>query len=196
MDAAGFFQKLLWYVMLHPSRQLPSFSLLWDPQISHMFPLLTYCAEIRTIYLFAGTLCLDVRHEACYTEYYHGQCTNPLSGVFSRMMCCCSSVGKAWGGGDLGTSRCESCPRPGTQAHQELCPKGSGFVDRKDINECTEFPGMCSNGRCKNTVGGFSCKCNQGFALDENGIKCIGELIFPMKVELPGDYFLLESDVT
>lgn len=158
-----------------------------------MFPLLTYCAEICTIYLFAGTLCLDVRHEACYTEYYHGQCTNPLSGVFSRMLCCCSSVGKAWGGGDIGTSRCESCPRPGTQTHQELCPKGSGFIDRKDINECTEFPGLCSNGRCQNTVGGFSCKCNQGFALDENGIKCIGELIFSMKVELQDDYCLLGS---
>ena len=160
-----------------------------------MFPLLTYCTEICTICLFAGTLCLDVRHEACYTEFYHGQCTNPLLGVFSRMMCCCSSVGKAWGGGDLGTSRCESCPRPGTQTHQELCPKGSGFIDRKDINECTEFPGLCSNGRCQNTVGGFSCKCNQGFALDENGIKCIGKLIFSMKVELQDDYFLLGSDI-
>ncbi|XP_069699509.1 fibrillin-2-like isoform X2 [Periplaneta americana] len=120
-----------------------------------------------------GTLCLDVRQESCYTEYRHGQCSNPLEGIFSRMVCCCSSVGKAWGGGDRGISRCEACPRPGTQVHQELCPKGSGFIDRKDINECTEFPGMCLNGRCKNTVGGFSCKCNQGYALDENGIKCI-----------------------
>ncbi|PSN36905.1 Fibrillin-1 [Blattella germanica] len=32
---------------------------------------------------------------------------------------------------------------------------------------------MCSNGRCKNTVGGFNCKCNQGYVLDENGVKCV-----------------------
>lgn len=88
-------------------------------------------------------------------------------------------MGKAWGGGDTGTSRCEPCPRSGTQAHQELCLKGNGFIDRKDIDECTEFPGMCSDGRCKNTVGGFSCKCNQGY-----GIKCIGELTFSMDLEI------------
>lgn len=44
--------------------------------------------------------------------------------------------------------------------------------------------GVPRNGRCKNTVGGFSCKCNQGYALDENGIKCIGELTFSMDLEI------------
>nr|CAD7423795.1 unnamed protein product [Timema monikensis] len=117
-----------------------------------------------------GTICLDVRQESCYTEYRHGSCANLLEGIFSRSVCCCSSVGKAWGGDN---TRCEPCPRTGTQAHTELCPKGSGFIERKDINECTEFPGMCSNGRCKNTIGSFSCRCNQGYTLDENGIKCI-----------------------
>lgn len=53
--------------------------------------------------------------------------------------------------------------------------QGTGFVDRRDINECTEFPGICENGRCKNTPGGFSCRCNQGYSLDENGVKCLGE---------------------
>lgn len=52
--------------------------------------------------------------------------------------------------------------------------QGPGFADRKDINECTEFPGICSNGRCKNTMGGFTCKCSQGYALDESGIRCVG----------------------
>lgn len=28
-----------------------------------------------------GTVCLDVRQEACYTEYRHGQCSNPLEGI-------------------------------------------------------------------------------------------------------------------
>lgn len=56
--------------------------------------------------------------------------------------------------------------------------QGPGFVDRKDINECTEFPGMCDNGRCRNTVGAFNCRCNQGYTLDENGIKCAGKCIY------------------
>lgn len=114
--------------------------------------------------------CIDTRQETCYLDYRHGQCTNAIEGQFSKSLCCCS-VGRAWG-----SERCESCPKPGTHAHQELCPRGDGFTDKQDINECIEFPGMCLNGRCKNTVGSFSCKCNQGFALDEHGIKCNGEL--------------------
>ncbi|RZF40417.1 hypothetical protein LSTR_LSTR016447 [Laodelphax striatellus] len=66
-------------------------------------------------------------------------------------------------------ARCESAPAK-TTAFAELLSEG--FLDRKDINECTEFPSMCSNGRCRNSIGGFSCNCNQGYALDENGIKC------------------------
>ena len=115
------------------------------------------------------TTCIDTRQETCYLDYRHGQCANPIDGQFSKSLCCCS-VGRAWG-----SERCESCPKPGSHAHQELCPRGTGFTDRQDINECIEFPGMCLNGRCKNTVGTFSCKCNQGFALDEHGIKCNGE---------------------
>ena len=49
------------------------------------------------------------------------------------------------------------------------------MMDRKDINECIEFPGMCDNGRCRNTMGGFSCRCNQGYTLDETGIRCVGK---------------------
>ncbi|XP_003250904.3 fibrillin-2 [Apis mellifera] len=110
--------------------------------------------------------CIDTRQETCYLDYRHGQCTNPIEGQFSKSLCCCS-VGRAWG-----SERCEACPKPGTHAHKELCPRGGGFTDKQDVNECVEFPGMCLNGRCKNTVGSFSCKCNQGFALDEHGIKC------------------------
>lgn len=115
--------------------------------------------------------CIDTRQETCHLDYRHGQCTNPIEGQFSKSLCCCS-VGRAWG-----SERCEACPKPGTHAHKELCPRGGGFTDKQDVNECVEFPGMCLNGRCKNTVGSFSCKCNQGFALDEHGIKCNGEPI-------------------
>lgn len=112
-----------------------------------------------------------MRQETCYLDYRHGQCSNSIEGQFSKSLCCCS-VGRAWG-----SERCESCPKPGTHAHLELCPRGGGFTDRQDINECIEFPGMCLNGRCKNTIGSFGCKCNQGFALDEHGIKCNGMLL-------------------
>ena len=30
-----------------------------------------------------------------------------------------------------------------------------------DVNECLAFPNVCNNGRCKNTRGGFDCRCNQ-----------------------------------
>lgn len=116
------------------------------------------------------TRCIDMREEPCFMDYHHGQCGHQLEGVFHKSMCCCS-MGKAWG------SSCESCPKTGSEAHIELCPKGPGFIERKDINECTMFPGMCENGRCKNSMGSYSCRCNQGFAIDEDNIKCVGKLI-------------------
>ncbi|CAB3384639.1 Hypothetical predicted protein [Cloeon dipterum] len=109
--------------------------------------------------------CIDQREEPCFLEYHHGTCGRQLEGLYNKNKCCCS-VGKAWG------ATCESCPRQGTQAYVDLCPKGPGFYERRDVNECA-FPGMCENGRCKNTVGSFTCRCNQGFAIDENGVKCI-----------------------
>lgn len=116
-----------------------------------------------------GSLCVDLRQESCYTEYQTGKCFKPINGLFNKNICCCSPVGKGWGG-----ERCEACPKPGSQAFQELCPTGLGTINRKDINECIEFPGLCQNGRCKNTLGGYDCKCNKGYALDENRITCIG----------------------
>ncbi|XP_065169457.1 fibrillin-2-like [Atheta coriaria] len=113
------------------------------------------------------TQCLDIRKEQCFTRYKHGKCNNAIDGLFSKNLCCCSSIGRAWG------DKCEACPRIGTSTFIELCPRGSGFIERKDINECTEFPGMCQNGRCKNTVGTYSCKCNKGYDYDDNRIKCI-----------------------
>ncbi|XP_017775669.1 PREDICTED: fibrillin-2-like [Nicrophorus vespilloides] len=113
------------------------------------------------------TQCLDIRQEKCYTRYKHGKCTHFVDGIFNKNLCCCSSIGRAWG------EKCELCPRLGTPAFTELCPRGSGFLERKDINECTEFPGICQNGRCKNTIGGYSCRCNKGYDFDENRIKCI-----------------------
>ncbi|KAG8223124.1 hypothetical protein J437_LFUL000545 [Ladona fulva] len=122
------------------------------------------------------TRCLDNREEMCFLEHRHGVCRAPLGGFHSKAVCCCT-LGKGWGGAGLAGSgderTCEACPRVGTEAYSELCPKGIGIVERKDVNECTVFSGMCENGRCKNTVGSFSCRCNQGYALDEDGVACV-----------------------
>nr|XP_024214767.1 fibrillin-2 [Halyomorpha halys] len=120
----------------------------------------------------AGTMCIDVRQESCFSEFKHGMGSGVIEGLYPKSLCCCTRVGKAWGGSPNG-QQCEACPKQNSVTFTELCPKGPGMIDRKDINECIEFPGMCANGRCRNMVGGFSCRCNQGYTLDENGIKCV-----------------------
>ncbi|KPI97051.1 Fibrillin-1 [Papilio xuthus] len=63
-----------------------------------------------------GNRCVDTRKEYCYTEYIGGRCSNPLQVSVYRAICCCSSLGKAWGDG-----RCEACPKKGTDAYRTLC---------------------------------------------------------------------------
>lgn len=40
------------------------------------------------------------------------------------------------------------------------------------------LPGICGKGRCIDKMGGYECKCHEGFAQDyENGTKrCVGKL--------------------
>jgi hypothetical protein len=72
---------------------------------------------------------LDVREEKCYTDFKHGSGVNPLDGIYPKCICCCSTIGKAWGGGIEGSlGRSETCPRRGTPAFTELCPKVSNNV--------------------------------------------------------------------
>ena len=47
-----------------------------------------------------------------------------------------------------------------------LCP---------DIDECRTVPGVCQNGRCYNTQGGYRCDCNPGYETSEDGKACFGE---------------------
>ena len=35
------------------------------------------------------------------------------------------------------------------------------LLSQVDVNECLAFPDVCTNGRCKNSMGSFSCRCNQ-----------------------------------
>ncbi|XP_054842527.1 fibrillin-2 [Eublepharis macularius] len=122
-----------------------------------------------------GRLCLDIRMEQCYLKWDEDECVQPVPGKF-RMDTCCCAVGAAWG------SDCEECPKPATKEYEILCPRGPGFSNRgdiltgrpfyKDINECKAFPGMCTNGKCRNTIGSFKCRCNNGFALDMEERNC------------------------
>ncbi len=44
-----------------------------------------------------------------------------------------------------------------------------------DINECNDDMDNCDpNAECINTLGSFTCSCNQGYSGD--GVSCIGEL--------------------
>ena len=43
-----------------------------------------------------------------------------------------------------------------------------------DINECEE-ENVCANGKCRNTDGGFRCRCNPGFEPSKDGTECIGK---------------------
>uniref|UniRef100_H2QRF2 Fibrillin-2 n=1 Tax=Pan troglodytes TaxID=9598 RepID=H2QRF2_PANTR len=122
-----------------------------------------------------GRVCLDIRMEQCYLKWDEDECIHLVPGKF-RMDACCCAVGAAWG------TECEECPKPGTKEYETLCPRGAGFANRgdvltgrpfyKDINECKAFPGMCTYGKCRNTIGSFKCRCNSGFALDMEERNC------------------------
>lgn len=42
----------------------------------------------------------------------------------------------------------------------------------KDVDECRLLLGICRNGRCRNTVGSFSCECADGYTLTGDGQNC------------------------
>ena len=50
-------------------------------------------------------------------------------------------------------------------------PSSCGLLD---INECDTANGGCEH-NCTNTIGSFSCSCDTGYQLDENGLNCTGE---------------------
>uniref|UniRef100_A0A4W3HSE0 Fibrillin-2 n=1 Tax=Callorhinchus milii TaxID=7868 RepID=A0A4W3HSE0_CALMI len=122
-----------------------------------------------------GRMCVDIRLEQCYLRWDEDECTEPVTGRF-RMDACCCSIGAAWG------LDCDECPTHGTKEYELLCPRGPGFANRgdiltgrpfyKDVNECKVFSNICSNGRCRNTIGSFRCRCENGFALDMEERNC------------------------
>lgn len=87
----------------------------------------------------SGHLCVDKRRETCFTEYSGGRCSGGLPGDVLRAVCCCSSLGRAWG-----DDRCEPCPRKGTDAFNALC-MSSDANGNPTIWEHPEFTGNVSD---------------------------------------------------
>ncbi|XP_046861328.1 fibrillin-2-like isoform X2 [Xenia sp. Carnegie-2017] len=107
------------------------------------------------------SVCLDLRDGVCYQAVTRDQCTQPVSGLYKKDICCCS-VGAAWG------RPCQECPLRNSREFNELCRQTTLTV----FDECTVFPDICINGECIDTSGSFLCECRSGFALDQTGKNC------------------------
>ncbi|KAM7331488.1 hypothetical protein ACRRTK_008196 [Alexandromys fortis] len=124
--------------------------------------------------LSSGNSNSDVRLGLCFLHWDEDDCGIPLPGKYRMDVCCCS-IGTSWG------AECKVCPEPSSPEFFKLCPQGLGFASQdflsgrpfyKDVNECQVFPGLCTQGTCRNSVGSFHCSCDKGFALDARERNC------------------------
>ncbi|KAM6288949.1 latent-transforming growth factor beta-binding protein 4-like, partial [Aegotheles albertisi] len=66
-----------------------------------------------------------------------GGCALPTLRNITRQICCCSRVGKAWGGD------CHRCPPFGSEGFKEICPAGPGYhYSASDLRFNTRYLGQ------------------------------------------------------
>ena len=44
-----------------------------------------------------------------------------------------------------------------------------------DVDECTGTPGICGGGTCVNTIGSYSCMCDEGYELNMTETECVSK---------------------
>ncbi|KAK2510669.1 hypothetical protein Q9233_017534 [Columba guinea] len=73
----------------------------------------------------------------CFRVLGEGRrCALPTLRNITRQICCCSRVGKAWGG------HCERCPPFGSAEFREICPAGPGYhYSASDLRIDTRYLG-------------------------------------------------------
>ncbi|XP_070576452.1 latent-transforming growth factor beta-binding protein 1-like [Ptychodera flava] len=123
-------------------------------------------------------LCTDESKKDCYTNLNELHfCENIIGTNITRDECCCS-LGEGWG------DNCNlwPCPLLGSRTYNELCPGGNGKIlvgteqqgyHLEDIDECSLFDGLCTNGQCVNTPNGYQCECTIGFKYNLLTRECI-----------------------
>ena len=62
-----------------------------------------------------------------------------------------------------------------------------------DIDECSMQVDDCEH-NCNNTLGSYTCSCNDGYILDRDGIQCNGKNICHVPVVLYSCFPLLDID--
>ncbi|KAJ7384612.1 Fibrillin-1 [Desmophyllum pertusum] len=114
----------------------------------------------------SGRICKDTRTGQCWTKITNNRCEESINGGVPLDICC-NTIGKGWG------SPCNECP---PKKDDERCALGYAIQDEPrctDIDECTQFSGLCNNGICRNTLGSFACECSAGLTLDATQRNCV-----------------------
>nr|XP_006626990.1 PREDICTED: fibrillin-2 [Lepisosteus oculatus] len=66
-----------------------------------------------------GTRCFDRRGGTCFSSLVNGRCAQELTGLLSKMRCCCE-LGRCWALGSVP----EMCPVRGSDEYRRLCIQG------------------------------------------------------------------------